>query len=65
MKMKEFGPWGGASLAPPLDPPMSYEILGASRNLSHFVMKELIVSVVPIVSPSRNTGWFGKSFDCF
>ena len=22
MKMKEFGPRGGASLAPPLDPPM-------------------------------------------
>ena len=36
MKSKEFGPRGGASLAPPLDPPLQYsEARSTKRVLAH------------------------------
>ena len=70
MKMKEFGPPGGASLAPPLDPPLDCHMLELScdennnvvmwRHFRHFLFHLRINRVTKLFSDRPKISQTGK-----
>ena len=70
MKMKEFGPPGGASLVPPLDPPMSKNIIAGFRKTGIYphdpqVIPAESLAVADLGGCTRRTPPYGPKFSRF